>query len=302
MASTGELLEEEAEAPVVLPSPVAHATEGRPSTTLIRARPGWHRVDFRELWRYREVLYTLVWRDVKVQYKQTALGVGWAVLQPLLTMLVFSVFLGRVASRPDLGVPYPLFVFAGLVPWLFLSGTIAKASDSVLANQALVTKIYFPRLLVPLSAMGVGLVDLAVSLLLLLGMALVCGFVPGPRLLLLPLSVASLVATGLGVGSLLAAVIVWYRDARRLMPLMLQAWMFATPTIYLQVGMAAGIKTQALMILNPAVGAIDNFRRALLGQPIDPVGLGVSLTTSFALLVMGVLVFERSERRFSDVI
>ena len=217
-------------------------------------------------------------------------------------MVAFSVFLGRVAALRGGGVPYPLFVLMGLVPWQFVSNSINKSSESVVSNRDLVTKIYFPRILIPLSAVGVGLVDLAVALVLLLVMMLAFGYVPGPGLLLVPLMILILVATVMGVGSVLSTFMVSYRDFRGLVPLMLQAWMLATPTIYLQADQVFGSKGRALMPLNPAFGAIENLRRVLLGQPLDLPGLVTSSAVAVVLLLGGCIYFQRFERRFSDII
>jgi lipopolysaccharide transport system permease protein len=273
-----------------------------PPVTIIEARKGWQVVDFGELWRYRELLFFLTWRDVKVRYKQTALGAAWAILQPLATMLVFSLFFGRVASAPGSLVPYPLFVLAGLVPWMFFASAITSAGHSIVSNERLVTKIYFPRLIIPMSAVGAALVDLGISLAMLLVMMPFYGIVPGPGLLLVPLVVLGLVIAALGIGTLLAALTVAYRDFRHVVPFMIQLWMFATPVIYLQVEGAIGPRWRWLMPLNPAYGLIDNFRRAMLGGPINVSSLALSWAVSLAMLVIGGLYFRRVEQSFADII
>lgn len=273
-----------------------------PPVTLIEPRSGWQVVDLGELWRYRELLFFLTWRDVKVRYKQTVLGAAWAILQPLATMLVFSLFFGRVARDAGASVPYPLFVLAGLVPWMFFSNAITSAAQSVVGNERLVTKIYFPRLIIPMSAAGAPLVDLGISVALLLVMMLAYGVLPGAGLLLAPLAVLGLVVAAMGIGTLLAALTVAYRDFRHVVPFMIQLWMFATPVIYLQAGDAIGPRWRWLMPLNPAYGLIDNFRRAMLGGPLDPYSLAVSWGVSAAFLVVGGLYFRRVERGFADII
>ena len=280
--------------------------EGRAPTslalTVIEPRPGWQVVDLDELWRTRELLFFLTWRDVKIRYKQTALGAAWAILQPLATMLVFSLFFGRVASNPSSAVPYALFVLAGLVPWMFFSNAIASAGQSVVGNYNLVTKIYFPRLLIPMAAVGAGLVDLAVSLGMLLLMMLWYGVVPGWTFVLIPFLTLGLVIAALGVGTLLSALTVAYRDFRYVVPFMVQLWLFATPSIYLQANSDVGSRLGYILPLNPAFGLIANFRQAMLGGPIDEYSLAVSGTVSILLLISGCLYFRRVERHFADII
>lgn len=296
--SATELLDETApQAPPPVSEPVAE-----PPLTVIERKAGWQPVDLRELWRYRELLLIFVWRDVKVRYKQTILGAAWAVLQPLATMLVFSLFFGRVAANPASRVPYPLFVLAGLVPWIFFSNAIASAAQSVVANQQLVTKIYFPRLLMPLSAIGGGLVDLAISLAMLLLMMLCYGVVPGAAIVLMPVAVFGLLVAATGVGTLLAGLTVAYRDFRYVVPFIVQLWMFATSCIYLQAGSPAGSRLDYVLPLNPAYGLILNFRLAMLGGPIDWYSFAVSWAVSALAFAAGALYFRRVERGFADVI
>lgn len=268
--------------------------------TVIERRSTWL-IDFRELWRSRELLLILTWRDIKVRYKQTVLGVAWAVLQPLATMVVFSIFFGRLAAMPSGGVPYPLFVFAGLLPWFFFQGAVLSASQSVIANQALVTKVYFPRLIIPLSAAGSALVDFAVSFVLLLVLMPIFGVWPSWGLLL-ALPVALLLGlAALGVGTLLAALTVAYRDFRYVVPFAIQLWMFATPAIYLQPELI-GASGQAWLALNPAHGLITAFRACVLGGELDWAGLGISTTVTAGLVMLGGAYFRRVERSFADVI
>lgn len=270
--------------------------------TVIEATRGWHVVNFRELWRYRELLLILTWRDIKVRYKQTLLGAAWAVLQPLATMLVFSLFFGRVADMPTGGTPYPLFVFAGLLPWYFFANAITAASQSVVGNQSLVTKIYFPRLLIPLGAIGPCLVDLGIGFGVLLVMMPWYGTVPGWGLLAVPLLAVGLAVAVVGVGTLLAALTVTYRDFRHVVPFMVQLWMFATPTIYMQAEAVVGPRGRLILPLNPAYGLIANFRAAALGTAFDGYSLVVSGAVSVAMLVAGCAYFRRVERHFADVI
>lgn len=273
-----------------------------PLRTVIEPRPGWRLIDLRELWRYRELLFFLTWRDVKVRYKQTALGVAWAILQPLATMVVFTLFLGRVASTPGVGVPYPLFIFAGLLPWTFFATALASAGQSVVGSQNLVTKVYFPRLLIPMGAVGAGLVDLLIAFGLLLVMMLAYGVAPGRGLIFAPVIALLLTITALGMGALLAALTVAYRDFRHMVPFLVQTWMFATPSIYLQSGSAIAPKWRPFLSLNPAQGLIDNFRRALFGERLDLYGLAVSGVVGVVVLVVGCAYFRRVEREFADII
>jgi lipopolysaccharide transport system permease protein len=270
--------------------------------TVIERCPGWHLINLRELWRYRELLVILTWRDIKVRYKQTVLGAAWAVLQPFATMLVFSLFLGRVASLGAGDLPYPLFVFAGILAWFLFANAITSASQSVVGNQALVTKVYFPRLLIPLSAAGTSMVDFAIGFVLLLAMMLYYGVAPGWTLLVAPLLAAGLALAAVGVGTLLAALTVAFRDFRYVIPFMVQLWMFATPSIYMDAAHAVGPKGIAYLPLNPAYGLIANFRSAVFGQDPDWYSLGLSLTVSAGMLFLGCFYFRRVERSFADII
>jgi lipopolysaccharide transport system permease protein len=270
--------------------------------TVLERNPGWRVVDVGELWRYRELLYFLTLRDIKVRYKQTVLGAAWAILQPLATMLVFSLFFGRVAGDPSSDVPYSLFVLAGLVPWMFFSNAIGQAGQSVVGSQTLVTKIYLPRLLIPSGAIGAGLVDFAISCVMLLVIMAWYGVVPGWTFALVPLLILGLVISALGVGTLLSALTVSYRDFRHVVPFLVQFWMFATPCIYLQKEAAYSTPIRLLLSLNPAYGLIGNFRAALLGMPLDFPALAFSSLVSVGLLFLGCMGFRQMEGAFADVI
>ena len=287
---------------VAPPAVGATASEAEPPITVIEPRSGWQLVNLRELWRYRELLLILTWRDVKVRYKQTVLGVAWAVLQPLATMVVFSLFFGRVAGADPDGVPYPLFVFAGLLPWFFFSNSVAAAAQSVVGNQSLVTKVYFPRLLIPVSSVGPFLFDLAIGLVLLAAMMVVYGVVPGWGLLLVPFLALGLAVAALGVGTLLAALTVTYRDFKHVVPFLIQLWMFATPSIYMRAADVVGPRGAALLPLNPAYGLIVNFRAAAVGSGFDGYALAVSGAVSVVGLLVGCFYFRRVESGFADVI
>lgn len=269
--------------------------------TIIQAKPGWQIVDLPEMWRFRELLYFLVWRDVKVRYKQTVLGAAWAILQPFAQMVVLSIFFGRMVDMPTGGVPYPLFVFAGLLPWTFFSNAIASAGGSVVGNQNLITKVYFPRLFIPASAIGVGLVDFCIACGMLFVLMFYYGRPPAATIVLAPLLMLGLTAAALGIGTLLSALTVAYRDFRYVVPFMVQIWMFATPAVYMDAS-TVGPRWQSILPLNPAYGLILNFRSAVLGRPLDYYALGVSLAVTAVMVVAGCMYFRRVERSFADII
>ena len=270
--------------------------------TILEPRPGWKFVDLGELWRYRDLLFILTQRDIKLRYKQTVLGAAWAILQPLATMLVFSLFFGRVAANPSSNVPYPLFVLAGLVPWMFFASAIALAGQSVVGSGDLVTKIYFPRLIIPLGAVAACLVDFAIAFGLLVTTMAVFRCAPGWTSLMVPLLTLGLVLAAIGVGVFLAALTVAYRDFRHVVPFLVQFWMFATPSIYMQTGTGVGPVLRYLLPLNPAYGLIANFRQALLGGAIDLYSLAASGIVSMVVLALGCLYFRRVEQVFADII
>jgi lipopolysaccharide transport system permease protein len=295
-----ELLDAESAPPVA--DAVAPPSSPELPVIVIERRPGWKFVDFAELWKYRELLYFLTWRDVKVRYKQTALGAAWAVLQPFATMVVFSLFLGRLGNMSSGDVPYPLFAFAGLLPWTFFATAVSQAGGSVVGSQNLVTKVYFPRLFIPTGAVAAALVDLVVAFAMLLALMGYYRVSPGWGLLLAPAIALGLAVAALGVGVMLSALTVAYRDFRYVVPFMVQLWMFATPTIYMQADAVISPKWRTLMPFNPAFGLIYNFRQACLGGPFDWHAMGISLGVSIALLVGGCLYFRRVERSFADII
>ena len=270
--------------------------------TIIQPTGGWRFVNLGELWRYRELLYFLTWRDVKVRYKQTVLGAAWAILQPLATTIVFTMFIGRVAGVDTGDIPYPLFAFAGLLPWTMFSTAVANAGQSVVGNQNLVTKVYFPRLIIPMSATGTALVDFAVALGMFAAMMVWFGVMPGWNILLAPAILMLLVIAALGVGTLLSALTVAYRDFRYVVPFGVQLWMFATPTIYMPIHGIVGPMGQSLLPLNPAYGLIYNFRQTMLGGDLDWYSLLVSGAVSMGLLMLGCMYFRRVERSFADIV
>ena len=268
--------------------------------TVIQPPRGWELLDLRELWAYRELLWVLVARDVRVRYKQTVLGAGWAVLRPLLAMAVFTVVFGRLAKLPSEGAPYPLFVLAGLLPWTFFSTAVTAAAESLVGTQGMISKIYFPRLIIPLSTLGVALVDSGVGLGVLAAMSLWYGVVPGAAMLALPATLLLLLLATVAVGTLLAALTASYRDVRHLAPFLMQVWLYATPVVY-----SASLVPQRwrwLLYLNPVAGPVDGFRAAFLGRRLDLLGMGTSFAVSAALLLLAIVYFSRVERRLADVL
>jgi lipopolysaccharide transport system permease protein len=267
--------------------------------TIVRPRPGWIAIDWKELWESRELLYFLVWRDIAVRYKQTVLGVVWAIIQPVFSMLIFTVIFGKLAKLPSDGSPYAIFVYAGLLPWTFFSNAVSSASQSLLNQQALLTKIYLPRLFVPAGPVGSGLVDLAISFGVFACLMVFYRVSPGWGVLVVPLLVLLTLIAGLGVGLALAAITVTYRDFRYVIPFMIQAWMYLSPVIY-PVSMVPE-RWQWLLAINPMVGIIDGFRAALLGAPWNISTLAVSSVSAAVLLIYGLFYFRKTERRFADV-
>lgn len=254
----------------------------------------------RELWTYRELLYFLTWRDVKVRYKQTALGAVWAVLQPVATMAVFSIFFGRLAKMPSDGFPYPIWTYAGLLPWQLFAYALGESANSLVGNQALITKVYFPRLVIPISAVIAGLLDFAIAFLVLLVMFVYYGIVPTAAVWTLPLFLILAVANALAVGLWLSALNVTYRDVRYTIPFLTQFWLFVTPIAY--PSSLVPERWRALYGLNPMAGVVEGFRWALLGT--DPPGplLAVSTGMVVALLAGGLYYFRRMEKTFADIV
>ncbi len=254
-----------------------------------------------ELWDYRELFYFLTWRDIKVRYKQTAFGAAWAVLQPFATMVVFSLFFGSLAGISSGGTPYPVFAFAALVPWTFFATAVALAGNSLVEQERILAKVYFPRLIVPTAAVLACLVDFAIAFVVLVAMMLAYGIVPSAAILTLPLFVVLAAAAALAVGLWLSALNVLYRDVRYVIPFLLQLWLFVSPVAY--PSSLVPEPWDAVYGLNPMAGVIDGFRWALLGQPEPPgVMLAVSVVMTAALLAGGLLYFRRMERSFADVV
>lgn len=280
--------------------PLPAAVRPEPPLTVIESRSGVAFADFQEIWRYRELLFYLALREIKLRYKQTVLGVGWSLFQPLSIMAMFVLFLGRSGGLADAaaanGYPYALFVMAGALPWTFFSTTALNGGHSLLINERLVTKIYFPRLLLPLSCTGAAFLDLCVASLLLAGGMVYYGVAPGWSALLLPVIVLLMVLAGSGISIFFAALIVAQRDFRYLLLFGVQLWMLATPCIY---DPAAGNRW---LSLNPAFGLIRNFRAALFGEPLDWPALALSSSVGLLILGAGLLYFRKVERTFADTI
>jgi len=268
---------------------------------LIRPSRGWVPFNLRDLWEYRELLYFLVWRDVKVRYKQTALGAAWAILQPFLTMIVFSIFFGRLAGVPSDGIPYPIFTYTALLPWQLFSHALIESSTSLVTNERLITKVYFPRLVIPISAVLAGLVDFGVAFVVLVAMMFFFGIIPTAAILTLPFFILLAIATALAVGLWLSALNVQYRDVRYIIPFLTQFWLFATPIAY-----SSSLVPEPWRVwygLNPMAGVVEGFRWALLGKTGGTASLLlVSILIVGVLLVSGLAYFRRMERTFADVV
>src|SRR6266404_9307461 len=255
-------------------------------TLFIRPQTGWTAAGLKELWEYRELLYFLIWRDVKVRYKQTVLGAAWAIIQPFCTMLVFSIFFGRLAKMPSDGIPYPIFSYAGLVPWMFFASGLSQSSNSLVGSANLITKVYFPRLTIPISTVLSGVVDFALSFAVLLVMMLYYGIRPTWNILWLPLFLLLAVVTALGVGLWLSALNVQFRDVRYVVPFITQFWMFATPIAYPSSLLREPWRT--VYGLNPMVGVVEAFRWALLGSGTRPGPIiAASALAAVAILIGG---------------
>ena len=269
--------------------------------TIIQPSRGWVSLKLRELWEYRELLYFLVWRDVKVRYKQTALGAAWAIIQPFMAMVVFSIFFGKLAKMPSDGIPYPLFAFAALVPWSFFANGLSQSSNSLVGSAHLITKVYFPRLVVPISSVISGIVDFVLAFLVLLGMMLYYRIFPTINIIWLPFLLFLAFVTALGVGMWLSALNVEFRDVRYILPFLTQFWMFATPIVYPSSLLSEPWRT--VYGLNPMVGVVEGFRWALLGTQTAPGPIVVvSSLASLVILIGGAFYFRRMEKTFADVV
>ncbi len=271
------------------------------TTIRIEATKGWVSLRLREIWTARGLLYFLVWRDVKVRYKQTVLGAAWAVLQPLMAMIIFSIFFGHLAKMPSAGVPYPIFAYAGLVPWQFFSLALTESSNSLVNNKSLITKIYFPRVVIPCAGVFAALVDFCIAFVVLLGMMVYYRIAPTARLLIVPLLVTFVVLTALSAGLWLSALNVKYRDFRYLIPFLNQFWLFATPIAYSSDLVPPAYR--AVYGLNPMAGVVEGFRWAVLGTHtnIGSVMIG-SAVAVVVLFLTGLAYFRRTEKYFADLV
>lgn len=282
---------------------VACTGVGAEASSILRLEPstGWVSLNLKELREYRELLYFLTWRNIKVRYKQTVLGAAWAILQPFFTMVVFSLFFGKLAKVPSDGIPYPIFTYAALVPWMFFANGLSQSSNSLVSNSNLIKKIYFPRLVVPISAILSGAVDFVLAFLVLLGMIAFFGIAPTANVIWLPLLLLLAFVTSLGVGLWLSALNVQFRDVRFTIPFLTQFWLFATPIAYPSSLLDEPWRT--LFGINPMVGVVEGFRWALLGTETAPGPIiVVSSLVALGLLVGGAFYFRRMEKTFADVV
>ncbi len=268
--------------------------------TTIEPSGTWSSLDLKEIWTYRELLYFLVWRDVKIRYKQTALGAAWAIIQPLFTMLIFTLIFSRVAGIKSDGIPYPIFAYAGLLPWTFFSNAVTTSGNSLVGSSHLITKVYFPRVLIPVAAVGAGLVDFAVAFLMLLPLMFYYHVSLTVNAFLLPIPIILTLLLAVGMGMWLSALNVKYRDVRFAVPFMLQVWMFLSPIAY--PSSVVPEKWQLLYSLNPMTGIVEGFRSALLGRPLGWSTTGISAAVSIGLLVFANLKFRKMEKSFADII
>lgn len=269
--------------------------------TVIQPVKGWISLGLHNLWEYRELLYFLAWRDIKVRYKQTVLGALWAIIQPLTTMVIFTVIFGKLAKIPSDGIPYPVFSFCGLLPWNYFAGAFSRSSSSLIGNANLISKVYFPRLVIPISSLLAGLVDFAIAFFVLIGLMLWYGIIPTITILWLPVFLLMTVVAALGIGLWLGALNVQYRDVNYIVPFLIQVWMYATPVVYPSSFIPE--RWRLFYGLNPMAGAVEGFRWALLGGAQGPGPLlVVSVLVAVVLLISGVFYFRRMERTFADVV
>jgi lipopolysaccharide transport system permease protein len=255
---------------------------------------------FKEVWQYRELLYFLAWRDVKVRYKQAAIGAGWAVIQPLFSMIIFTLFFGRLAGVPSDGIPYPVFSYCALLLWTYFSGVLGQAGQSLVSNANLITKIYFPRMLLPASAAVSGLLDFAVGAVMLIALLVYYQISPGWSVLMVPFVIAGLFVFTLGTSMLIAALNVRYRDVKYALPFVIQVWLFITPVIYPLALIPQHL--QWIAALNPLVGIVEGFRACLFGRSLDSTLIVVSLVSTLMMFIVGGLYFRSTERTFADFI
>ena len=268
--------------------------------TIIEPSGTWHALNLRELWTYRELIYFLIWRDVKIRYKQTALGAAWAIIQPVFTMLIFTLIFGRVAGIRSDGIPYPVFAYAALLPWTFFANAVTASGNSLVGSSHLITKVYFPRVLIPAAAVGAGFVDFAVAFVMLIPLMFYYHIRLTLNILLLPIPTILTLLLALGLGMWLSALNVKYRDVRFAVPFMMQIWMFLSPIAY--PSSVVPERLQLLYSLNPFTGIVEGFRSVLLGRPFKWVPLGISAAITFGLLIYSSFKFRKMEKSFADII
>ncbi len=278
---------------------VMHKLPDEP-VAIIQPSGSWSALNLRELWTYRELLYFLIWRDVKIRYKQTALGAAWAIIQPVFTMLIFTLIFSRVAGIKSDGFPYPIFAYAALLPWIFFANAVTTSGNSVVGSANLITKVYFPRALIPAASVGAGFVDFAVAFVMLLPLTFYYRISLSLNILLLPIPTVLILLLALGVGMWLSALNVKYRDVRFAVPFMIQIWMFLSPIAY--PSSVVPERWQLLYSLNPVTGIVNGFRSALLGQPFKWATLGISAAITLGMLIYSSVKFRKMEKNFADII
>jgi len=277
-------------------------SEGLPDEPLVVIEPNkaWSALDLRDLWAFRELLYFLTWRDVKVRYKQTELGVAWAIIQPLVTMLIFTLFFGRLAGVPSDNVPYPIFAFAGLLAWTFFANAITTSGNSLVGSAHLITKVYFPRMIIPGAAVAAGLVDFAIGFVILVLLMIYYGVGITWSILMFPVMLLLTTLLALGMGMWMSALNVKYRDVRFALPFIVQLWLYVSPVIYPSSFLPP--KFRWLLSLNPMTGIIEGYRSSLFGRPFNWIDLGVSAAITLGLLIYSSYAFRRMEKSFADII
>jgi lipopolysaccharide transport system permease protein len=279
---------------------LSHASQPVVPTTVVQPRRPFWNLELGHLWEYHELLFFMVWRDVKVRYKQTALGVAWAVLQPLLATLIFSIFFGRLAKMPSDGIPYPVFAYVAFVPWQYFANALAESSNSLVASQNLIKKVYFPRLIIPMGSVIAGLVDFCFAFIILIAMMCYYGIRPSSSIFLFPIFLLLAVATALAAGLWLSALNVQFRDVKHTIPFLVQFWFFATPVVYPSSIVPA--KWRTWYGLNPMAGVVEGFRYTVLGKGHPGPMIWVSAAAVAVMLIGGILYFRRMESTFADIV
>lgn len=281
------------------PAYKAHPLPEKP-LVVIELKPGWMLLNLHDLWDYRDLLYILVERDIRVRYKQTVLGAAWAIIQPLLTMVIFTLFFGKITGVPSDGLPYPIFAYAGLLPWTFFSNAVTNGGNSLVTNSSLITKVYFPRMIVPIATVAASFLDFIIAFVFLIPMMFYYKIGISAKMLMLPVLTVLISLLAMGIGMLMSAINVKYRDVRYALPFVIQLGLFITPIIYpLSI---VPEKWHRVMALNPLTGLIEAFRDACFGMPFDWVNLGISTAVTISILIFTAYTFRKMERSFADVI